>query len=81
MLMRNDQGELISSCAKALRGPNNSKEAEVIVIREALSWLLQQRLSHMMIETNAKIACKAILTSTEDRSEFGALITNCKSWL
>ena len=59
MLMRNYQGELISYCAKALKGLNNSKEVEVIAIREALSWLLEQRLSHVMIETNAKIACKA----------------------
>ena len=34
-----------------------------------------------MIETDAKIACKAILTSMEDRSEFGALITDCRHWL
>ena len=81
MLLRNDQGKLISCCAKALQGPNNSKEEEVKAIREALSWLLQQRLSHVMIETYAKIACKAILTSTEDRSEFGALITDCRHWL
>ena len=61
MLMRNDQGELISCCAKALQGPNNSKNAEAIVTREALSWLPHQRLSHVMIGTNAKIACNAIL--------------------
>ena len=78
MLMRTDQGELISCCAKALQGPNNSKEAKVIAIREALSLLLYQRLSHLMIETDAKISCKDILTSMEDRSEFGALITDCK---
>ena len=61
MLMRNDRGELISCCAKALQGPNNSKKAEAIVTREALSWLPHQRLSHVMIRTDAKIACNAIL--------------------
>ena len=78
MLLRNDWGELISCCTKAIQGPNNSKKAEAIATREAISWLIQQHLSHVMIETDAKIACNAILAYTEDRSKFGALITECK---
>ena len=58
---------------------SSPKEAEALGLREAARWLLELRVSNVIVELDAKGVYDVFYSKTLDRSEFGMLIQDCRS--
>ena len=78
-IIRDEQGRFVSAFAKRMTGLFSPKEAESLLFREALSWLKHKRMDGLIIETDAQSVIHSIVSSKEDRTQFGFVIDDCKS--
>ncbi|KAJ9167546.1 hypothetical protein P3X46_022190 [Hevea brasiliensis] len=56
----------------------NCKGGRSYCFREALAWLKRSQLSRVLVETDSQEVAFAIQSAKEDKTEFGAIVQNCK---
>ena len=80
MIVRNHAGDLVESKASCRQGTVNPEMAELMGIREALSWLKDKDYAGAIVETGLAMV-QAIRSSTATLSYLGRVINECKSLL
>ena len=79
-VLRSYDGSFVGACQHRLLGYFSPKTAELIAIREVLSWIKRLGYDQIVLESDALTVVKALLSSsTSDFSSFGSLVDNCKS--
>ncbi|XP_073275463.1 uncharacterized protein [Primulina huaijiensis] len=63
---------------KCFSGSVGIKDAEAMAFKEALSWIESMNVQEVIFESDSKIVVEAISSETEDNSEFGAIISECR---
>ena len=53
-------------------------EAKAIGMREAILWVMQQGVDHVIFETYVKSIVDALNNHETDISEFGSIISECR---
>ncbi|KAG8650771.1 hypothetical protein MANES_07G069794v8 [Manihot esculenta] len=79
-VLRSYDGSFVGACQHRLLGYFSPKTAELITIREVLSWIKRLGYDQIVLESDALTVVKALLSSsTSDFSSFGSLVDDCKS--
>ena len=78
---RNHAGDLIEARSSCKQGSMTPESAEAMGIREALSWIKEQHMCDVTIESDCLVAIQAIRSSSLLISYFGRLIAECKNLL
>ena len=79
-ILRDSHGCFLKACSIHLFGLLNSGEAEAVSIREALSWLRQQALDNVLLETDAKQVVD-LIRKPDSSSALGLVVDDCISLL
>ena len=78
-VLRSYDGSFVGACQHRLLGYFSPKTAELIAIREVLSWIKRLGYDQIVLESDALTVVKALLSSsTSDFSSFGSLVDDCK---
>ncbi|XP_021592025.1 uncharacterized protein LOC110599762 [Manihot esculenta] len=79
-VLRSYDGSFVGACQHRLIGYFSPKIAELIAIREVLSWIKRLGYDQIVLESDTLTVVKALLSSsTSDFSNFGSLVDDCKS--
>ncbi|XP_074327790.1 uncharacterized protein LOC141665702 [Apium graveolens] len=78
---RNHKGELIEARSSCKEGCITPECAEAMGIREALSWIKDEQLKDVVVETDCLVAVQAIRGREAMSSYFGILIQDCRNLL
>uniref|UniRef100_A0A803NPV8 Reverse transcriptase domain-containing protein n=1 Tax=Cannabis sativa TaxID=3483 RepID=A0A803NPV8_CANSA len=73
-IIRNGEAKMVEAFSKSRVGRVSPEIAEVIGVKEALSWIKQKDLSDVEIETDSLVVVQAINGSVQMSSQFGLLI-------
>ncbi|KAM6545103.1 hypothetical protein CsatB_025839 [Cannabis sativa] len=80
-VIRDHTGGLVSVLAGVFSGSVAPELAEIMGIREALSWLKDRPFSQAVIETDSLVCADAIRSAEAFVSAFGLLVDECKNSL
>lgn len=80
MVLRDHLGSFVAGKNLRLLAPVSVVEAEVVGVREALSWIKDMHLQskRVMIETDSLLTVQAIKSKEQNYLEVGAVIDDCK---
>ncbi|XP_060962282.1 uncharacterized protein LOC133032375 [Cannabis sativa] len=78
-VVRNSVGDLVSVFAGVKSGSVAPELAEIMDIREALSWLKNNPYSKATIETDSLVCAAAIRSAETFASAFGLVVDECKN--
>ncbi|XP_030496466.2 uncharacterized protein LOC115712332 [Cannabis sativa] len=76
---RDAHGKLIEGILGSWTGAVGPEIAEVIGVKEALSWIKRKGWTGVEIETDALVVVQAVLGSVSMPSQFGFLVQDCRS--
>uniref|UniRef100_A0A803PHA9 Reverse transcriptase domain-containing protein n=1 Tax=Cannabis sativa TaxID=3483 RepID=A0A803PHA9_CANSA len=79
VIIRDGEAKMVEAFSKSKIGNVSPEVAEVIGVKEALSWIKQKDLSDVEIETDSVVVVQAINGSVQMPSQFGLLIQDCQS--
>uniref|UniRef100_A0A803P349 Reverse transcriptase zinc-binding domain-containing protein n=1 Tax=Cannabis sativa TaxID=3483 RepID=A0A803P349_CANSA len=77
-VIRNTEGELVAVFSGVKQGKVAPEIAEIMGIREALSWLKNRSYSHAAVETDSLVCVDAIRSKERLHSGFGFIVEECK---
>ncbi|KAM6568954.1 hypothetical protein CsatB_016939 [Cannabis sativa] len=80
-IARNHHGHLLEARSVSRWGCVLPEIAEVIGIKEALSWIKTRGWDRVVVETDALVVVQAINSSVHMPSQFGLLVEDCRSIL
>ncbi|XP_030497610.2 uncharacterized protein LOC115713269 [Cannabis sativa] len=80
-VVRNSSGELVSASAGVKFGKVSPELAEIIGIREVLSWLKNHGYTCAEVETDSLVCVEAIRHTASYNSDFGLVVEDCKTLL
>ncbi|KAM6544160.1 hypothetical protein CsatB_008607 [Cannabis sativa] len=80
-VVRNSQGALISVFAGCYNGKVTAELAEIMGIKEALSWLKRSSNTQAVIESDSLVCVEAIRSAEIIASGFGFIVDECKNML
>ncbi|KAF4372183.1 hypothetical protein G4B88_016239 [Cannabis sativa] len=80
-VVRDPDGGLVSTFAGVFPGSVAPELAEIMGIREALSWLKDHSYSQATIETDSLVCVEAIRSAATFVSAFGLVVDECKNSL
>ena len=78
VVLRNSSGHFLSAIAIPIQQQLGPKVAEVVRVREALSWVKQKNLTEVILETNSQLVFNAMKNTSMTISLFAMLITYCR---
>ncbi|XP_074337025.1 uncharacterized protein LOC141674201 [Apium graveolens] len=81
LVARNHRGKIVDALAKCHQGTIRPEMAEIMGIREALSWVKTQPGKGFVVETDSLVAVQAIRSSAIKLSYLGRIIEDCKTLL
>ncbi|XP_060964982.1 uncharacterized protein LOC133033953 [Cannabis sativa] len=76
---RDHHGKLIEAISESRWGCVSAEIAEVIGIKEALSWIKRKGWGRVVIESDALVVVQAINSSVHMPSQFGLLVEDCRT--
>ncbi|KAM6550661.1 hypothetical protein CsatB_000469 [Cannabis sativa] len=76
---RGADGNLIEAISSSRLGAVRPEIAEVIGVKEALSWIKRKGWMEVAIETDALVVVQAVLGSIQMPSQFGFLVQDCRN--
>lgn len=79
-MVRDCRGRFVRARANKVRGRSLAWEAEVISLKEALSWVKEWRTEKCIFETDAKLLVDA-LQGTRGKSLFDTIVQECQEIL
>ncbi|XP_062101909.1 uncharacterized protein LOC133809260 [Humulus lupulus] len=77
-IARNEAGNPIEAITSCKQGSMSPELAEVMGIREALSWIKQKKWSNVTIETDCLLVIQALRSNATMASYFGDIVFECK---
>ncbi|XP_030477880.1 uncharacterized protein LOC115694918 [Cannabis sativa] len=77
-IVRDFKGAVILASSTFSTGFSNAPFAEIISIKEALSWIKDSNLSNVVIETDCLTAVQALQSRIDMPSMFGIVVKDCK---
>ncbi|XP_073312473.1 uncharacterized protein [Primulina huaijiensis] len=77
-IIRNRLGSVLGAIHGILPGIRNPSVAEVLGIREVLSWIKDLALSHVLIEFDALSIVNGLNSSIPNSSSVGLILEDCK---
>ncbi|KAM6589517.1 hypothetical protein CsatA_012122 [Cannabis sativa] len=77
-IARDSSGTVILASSTYSYGFSNAPFAEIISIKEALSWIKDSHLSNVVIETDCLTAVQALQSQIDMPSMFGIVVKDCK---
>lgn len=77
-VIRDESGKFVAALCCNIRGNYSPRDAEVLSIREALSWLKSMKLSKVIVETDCLQAFNALVDRKCPLNSFGSLVLDCK---
>ncbi|XP_060964479.1 uncharacterized protein LOC133033585 [Cannabis sativa] len=77
-VVRDNNGELLSVIASFKNGKVSPELAEIMGIREALSWLKSNNYTRAVIESDSLVCVEAIRSAERFASGFGLVVEECK---
>ena len=80
-ILRNNMGEVVSVYAGSLCGFSTHREAEALVVREALSWIYRRGWRQVELELDCLEVVQAILDQRSYPSYFHGIIDDCKAMM
>uniref|UniRef100_A0A803Q7F0 Potassium channel domain-containing protein n=1 Tax=Cannabis sativa TaxID=3483 RepID=A0A803Q7F0_CANSA len=80
-VVRNSHGALISVFAGCYNGKVTAELAEIMGIKEALSWLKRNSNTQAIIESDSLVCVEAIRSAEKIASGFGFIVDECKNML
>ncbi|KAM6569605.1 hypothetical protein CsatB_017590 [Cannabis sativa] len=78
LVARDHSCRLIEAVSGSRFGAVHPGVAEVIGVKEALSWIKRKQWSNVVVETNALVVVQAIKGSVNMPSQFGMLVRDCR---
>lgn len=75
--LRDSSGSFVAGRGGQLLGALDSRVAEALAFREALSWLKNLKKQNVYVELDNLDVVEAVRSKTKDDSYFGAIITDC----
>lgn len=78
---RDSLGNLIEARARCLLGKPDPEVAEILGIKEVLSWIKMERVQNVVVESDCWVAIQAIRSSTTLFSYFGRIVNDCRRLL
>ncbi|XP_074348990.1 uncharacterized protein LOC141688433 [Apium graveolens] len=78
LVARDSSGSLVQAKAKLFQGASTPALAEVIDIKEALSWMKEEQWNKVVVESDCLVAVQAIRSQVPMRSPFGKVVEDCK---
>uniref|UniRef100_A0A803PR19 Reverse transcriptase domain-containing protein n=1 Tax=Cannabis sativa TaxID=3483 RepID=A0A803PR19_CANSA len=78
LIARDSKGAVILASSTFSNGFYNAPFAEIISIKEALSWIKDSNLSNVVIETDCLTAVQALQSQVDMPSMFGIVVKDCK---
>ncbi|KAM6584509.1 hypothetical protein CsatB_011511 [Cannabis sativa] len=75
---RDYKGTLIEAISGSRSGVVKPEVAEIIGIKEALSWIKRKQWIDVVLETDSLIAVQALKSSIAMPSQFGLLVRDCQ---
>ncbi|XP_074342142.1 uncharacterized protein LOC141679575 [Apium graveolens] len=78
---RNHKGELMEAQSKCKVGTISPDCAEVMDIREVLSWIKDKQMENVVVETDCLVAVQEIQTEAAMNSYFGSIVQECRDLL
>lgn len=81
MCIRNSQGRFIKALSRWFECTPRPLEAEALGLKEAILWLSELGLSNVLIGLDCKLLVDGIVDGTKNQSEFGNIMSTCRSLL
>ncbi|KAL8131372.1 hypothetical protein AgCh_007343 [Apium graveolens] len=81
LIARDDHGDLVQARTRYLPGMVSSIMAEVLAIKEALSWIKSNGWSKVVVESDCLTAIQAIRSKTPMVSPLGQVVQSCRNML
>ncbi|XP_060959373.1 uncharacterized protein LOC133030597 [Cannabis sativa] len=78
LVVRDHSCRLIEAVSGSRFGAVHPGVAEVIGVKEALSWIKRKQWSNVVVETDALVVVQAIKGSVNMPSQFGMLVRDCR---
>ncbi|XP_075479010.1 uncharacterized protein LOC142519880 [Primulina tabacum] len=80
-VLRDENGEFIACRMQHNAGNPAIKECEALALLQAITWIKEMELANVIFELDAKNVVDAIKNPTDDDTEFGFIVRQCKSLL
>ncbi|XP_073136782.1 uncharacterized protein [Henckelia pumila] len=77
-IIRDHHGVVLAAFQGRINGNQDPTIAEVLAIREALSWLKNFHFSSIIVKFDSLVTIEAHNNAAIDRSSFGFLVEDCK---
>ncbi|CAN1121744.1 hypothetical protein LINPERHAP2_LOCUS942 [Linum perenne] len=81
MVVRNEDGELISCRTSWSKGVPEVKEAEALALFEVLTWMENSGYDKVIFEIDALVVAGAIQRGPDDSTKIGGIMDKCKAIL
>uniref|UniRef100_A0A803Q0T2 Reverse transcriptase n=1 Tax=Cannabis sativa TaxID=3483 RepID=A0A803Q0T2_CANSA len=81
LVARDSNGLLLEGCTTLVYGVVEPVLAEVLGIKEALSWVKEAKWQNVILESDCLCAVQAIRSSLDMISTFGLIVKDCKNLL
>ncbi|XP_030502362.2 uncharacterized protein LOC115717515 [Cannabis sativa] len=81
IVVRDDGGRLIEAVASYVTGGTQPKLAEIMRIKEALSWVKRKGIQDVVIESDSLLSIQALESSIRMPSVFGLMVVECQTVL
>ncbi|XP_074336620.1 uncharacterized protein LOC141673779 [Apium graveolens] len=81
LVARDYEGRLVEAETKLHYGMASPEKAEVMAIKEALSWIDRMGWTEVIVESDCLAVVQAIRSTTEMRSRLGVLIKDCRNYI
>ncbi|KAM6545226.1 hypothetical protein CsatB_025962 [Cannabis sativa] len=78
---RNNEGRLLWAKSSSFCGSVSAEFAEALGLKKVLSWLKDNDLSNVVIESDSLVTIQAVRSSISFSSTFGFCVTECQSLL
>lgn len=78
---RDHRGEVVTARSKCSMGNIAPENAEAIGVREALSWIKEEQIRDVLVETDCLVVVQAIRSSGVPLSYFGRIVGECRTLL
>ncbi|KAK6147870.1 hypothetical protein DH2020_018782 [Rehmannia glutinosa] len=78
MVLRNDRGEFLVARTITFPGTYQIREAELIGLREILSWIFGMGLKQVIFESDAKVVIDNLRSVDIGESEYDAILNECR---
>ena len=81
MILQDSCGDSLLCHSRFFNGIFKARIAKGLCLKEALSWIYDQRMTHVIVETNFKVLVTALNSTSTNLSKFGIIVQSCKNLL